>query len=91
MKVEIYSRADCPYCVNAKNAFKAADLGYTEYTVGANITKEQIQARVNKLGLNVQIKTVPQIFIDDVYIGGYTELVKQFEWAAAYHSNRPQR
>ena len=88
MKVEIYTKPNCPFCVNAKNAFKAADLPFTEYTVGANITKEQIQARTDAMGLHVKIQTVPQIFIDGAYVGGYSDLVRIYPWAQAYNSNK---
>jgi glutaredoxin 3 len=87
MKVEIYTKPTCPHCVNAKNAFKAANIPFTEYTIGANITKEQVQARVNALGLNVTVSTVPQIFIDDAYVGGYSDLIRIYPWANAYNSS----
>ena len=82
-KIEIYSIPNCPYCVKAKEAFDKNGFEYVNYTVdGKNVTKQQIQDRVNALGVPVQIKTVPQIFIDDKYVGGHSELVAQFPWAS---------
>jgi glutaredoxin len=88
MKIEIYSKESCPYCVNAKNACKAANLPFTEYVVGKNATKADIQARVDALGLSVPIQTVPQIFVDDAYVGGYSDLVRIYPWAQAYNSKK---
>ena len=88
MKIEIYGRDHCPYCVNAKKAFQSAGYKYTEHTIGKGHTKEDVQKRVDALGIPVVISTVPQIFIDDEYIGGYTDLVKRFEWAKNFHKNK---
>jgi glutaredoxin len=72
MKVEIYSRADCQFCTLAKNLLRSKNQPFTEYAIGTDgVNKETIQKRV---GTSPDIKTIPQIFIDDVHLGGYTEL-----------------
>lgn len=84
MKVQIYGRDNCPYCTRAKEACQSANIDFEFiYLVGpeATATKEDVQARIDALGLSVEVKTVPQIFVDDQYIGGYTELVNKFPWA----------
>lgn len=88
MKIEIYGTKTCPFCNNAKAAVKHANLTYTDYIVGENATKQDIQDRVNALGIQIEIKTVPQIFIDDQYVGGYTELLKLYDWARDYNRQR---
>lgn len=81
MKVEVYSIPNCPYCVKAKNSLKEHGMDYSEYTVdNISYTRDDIQKRVDSLGLDVEIRTVPQIFIDDGYIGGYAELMNHFKW-----------
>ena len=50
-----------------------ADIEYTEYTVGLDTLWENVQARAP-----VDITTVPQIWIDGQYVGGYAELVKWY-------------
>lgn len=69
MRVEVYSKDGCPYCTKAKELLKKRGLAFTEHKVGGDVTKEMIQERVGS-----PIRTVPQIFIDDKHIGGYTEL-----------------
>jgi len=86
MKIEIYAKEHCPYCIDAKNAMKQAGYAYTEYTIGKDATKEDVQKRVDSLGLDVKIMTVPQIFIEDAYVGGYTDLVRLYKWAREYNS-----
>jgi len=76
MKIELYTKPSCPYCVSAKKFLTEKGKSFTEYTLGENgVTKQTIVDRLN--GQNV--RTVPQIFIDDKHVGGYTELVKTWE------------
>jgi glutaredoxin 1 len=75
MKVEIFSKDGCPYCVKAKNLLNLKGLSFTEHTVGQNgIDKQVIEERAGK-----PIRTVPQIFIDEAHIGGFTDLEKWFK------------
>lgn len=76
-KVEIYSTAICPYCVAAKNLLKSRGLDYQEVRVDTDPA-----ARSVMLERSHGARTVPQIFIDGQYIGGYEEL------AAAAHDGR---
>ena len=71
-KVEIYSKSNCSYCVMAMNFFDSKGISYEVYSADdPNIFEEM-------LSRNPQARTVPQIFIDDKLIGGYTDLVKKF-------------
>lgn len=82
MKIEIYSINNCPYCTKAKEIFNKNGFEFTNYLVdGKNINKTHIQKRVDALGINTKISTVPQIFIDDQYVGGHSELVSKYAWA----------
>ena len=80
MKIEIYTKPTCGYCIQAKNLLNSKNIPFTEYTVGVQFSKEDIQSRIQSMGLSDQVKTVPQIFYTDknnktTYIGGYTDLV----------------
>ena len=71
-KVEIYSKSNCSYCVMAMNFFDSKGMAYEVYSADdPNIFDEMLKR-------NPQARTVPQIFIDDKLIGGYTDLVKKF-------------
>lgn len=75
MKIEIYSKEGCTYCVQAKQHFQNHGLAYTEYKLGTDATKEDLQARVPE---GVVVRQIPQIFIDDEYIGGYINMMEWF-------------
>ena len=67
-KVEIYSRSNCSYCDMAKNFFDSKGINYDVYNADdPTVFKEMLERNPNA-------RTVPQIFIDDHLIGGYTDL-----------------
>lgn len=74
MKVEIYTKDACPYCVQAKTLIKNKGWEYTEHFIDANSRTQLLEELTTRLG--TPPRTVPQIFIDDVSVGGYTDLVK---------------
>lgn len=80
MKIEIYTKPTCSFCARAKDALKKRGHSYTEYVVGQDATKETIQNRINSLGIATVVRTVPQIFIDEEYVGGYDELRHKYNW-----------
>jgi glutaredoxin len=75
MKIEVYGKDTCPYCVKAKQLLKEKNLPFTDVKVGVDVTREQVQQLAEAAGAKVEIKSIPQIIIDGKYIGGYTDLV----------------
>ncbi len=73
MKAIVWSKTSCPYCVNAKNLLVQKGYEIEERVIGNGYTKEQLLESVP------MARTVPQIFLDGEYIGGYEDLVKYFE------------
>ena len=71
-KVEIYSRSNCSYCVMAMNFLDSKGIKYDVYSADDPKVFEEMLER------NPQARTVPQIFIDDKLIGGYTDLVENY-------------
>ena len=68
-KVEIYTKMFCGFCVRAKRLLDSKGVDYTEYDVTMGGAKrDEMMAR------RPDARTVPQIFIDDVAIGGSDEL-----------------
>lgn len=68
-KVEIYSSAHCPYCVMAKQLLDRKGVVYDEIRVDLDPGKRQ------EMMTKSRQRTVPQIFINNEAIGGYTDLV----------------
>lgn len=69
--IKIYSSAFCPYCSWAKKMLDAKKASYTEIRI------DQVEgAQQEMLTKSGGQMTVPQIFIGDVHVGGYTDMVK---------------
>ena len=68
-KIEVYTTASCPYCVAAKNLLKAKGLSWEEIRVDDDAAQREAM-----LTRSQGHRTVPQIFINDRFIGGYQEL-----------------
>ena len=75
-KVEIYTTASCSYCLAAKMLLKQNGYGYEEIRVDTD------PARLSEMLARTRQRSVPQIFIDGLYIGGYHDL------AAAAHDGK---
>ena len=68
MKATVWSKNACPFCVQAKALLESRGIEFEERNVSADWTREQLLEAVPTA------RTLPQIFLDDNYIGGFTEL-----------------
>lgn len=69
MKVLVYSKEHCPYCVQAKRLLTQKGVQFEEIHVDQDPKKlEEMLAKSNGQ------RTVPQIFIGDHHVGGFTDL-----------------
>ena len=74
MKAVVWSKYNCPYCDQAKALLKQKNIEFEERNISqGDWTKEQLLEAVPTA------RTLPQIFLDDNYIGGFTELRKHFQ------------
>jgi glutaredoxin len=72
MKITIYSKPNCIYCDKSKALLTGLDLSYEEKMFGKDFkSPEELYEAVGK-----QVRTMPQIVIDDVLVGGYNQLVE---------------
>lgn len=67
--VRIYSTSWCPYCVAAKRYFTQRGVAFEEIDL-----TEDDEGR-DELTQRTGQRTVPQIFIGDTHVGGYTDLM----------------
>jgi glutaredoxin 3 len=69
MATVIYTKPNCPYCSRAINILKLKQIAFKEVDVSetAMLFEEMILRSGGR-------KTVPQIFIHNVYIGGCDDL-----------------
>lgn len=85
MKVEIFGFEgyNCPFCVNAKRLCEAKKYEYTYTPVnngvgedGRPIKDEALIAEIEKRA-GAPIRTMPQIFVNNKYIGGFEQFRAQ--------------
>jgi len=70
MKAIVWSKNHCPYCDQAKKLLELKGIEFEERNITIDWTREQL------LEVVPNARTVPQIFLDDKLIGGFTELRK---------------
>jgi len=68
MTAIVWSKYHCPYCDQAKALLKSKGYIIEEKKIGDGYTKEELLEAVPTA------RTVPQIFIEDELVGGFTEL-----------------
>ena len=68
MQAVLWSKYNCPFFEQAKWLLKMKGIHFVEKKIGDGYTKEELLEAVPTA------RTVPQIFIDDQLIGGFTEL-----------------
>jgi glutaredoxin len=67
----IYSKPDCVFCKRAKDLLELLGEDFEEF----NILEGNNRTNMNT-ALGYEARTVPQIWNDTTYVGGYTELVE---------------
>lgn len=71
--ITIYGKPSCGYCDLAKNMAKKGNLEFEYKDITLTKFREELFSRAP-----VEVKTVPQIFVDGQYVGGYDKFVKYF-------------
>jgi glutaredoxin 3 len=67
--ITIYSTAVCPYCVAAKNFLASKGQSWEEVRIDLD------PAQREKMMALTRRTSVPQIFIGDVHVGGYDDMI----------------
>ena len=70
-RVEIYTKAFCPYCARAMRLL--ADKGVTPEETDITMDRHAREAMIGRAGGRT---TVPQIFIDGSHVGGSDDLAE---------------
>jgi glutaredoxin 3 len=71
MKAIVWSKPMCPFCDKAKNLLKTKGIEYEERNIAQGWKIQDL------LEAAPSAKTMPQIWLDDEYIGGFYELEKK--------------
>ena len=74
MNAVVWSKDQCMFCEMAKDLLADYNIEYQERNISkGEWTREQLQEAAPGS------KTVPQIFLDGKYVGGFTELKQYME------------
>lgn len=72
MRIDIYSKEDCPYCQFAKEYLEMNDRVYTTYMLGRDFNRDDVVKQFPTA------RSFPIVVIDNEYIGGFNELKQYF-------------
>jgi glutaredoxin 3 len=67
--VEIYTWNSCPFCIRAKSLLNTKGVQFTEYAIDGDES-----ARSKMAERSSGRRSVPQIFIDGVHVGGCDDI-----------------
>lgn len=76
MRAIVWSKDNCTFCDQAKALLEQRNIAYEERKIGHGFSREDLLEAVPTA------RTVPQIFVNNNYIGGFTELRKYIEETA---------
>ena len=76
MKAIVWSKDNCAFCDQAKALLEQRNIAYEERKIGYGYTREDLLEAVPTA------RTVPQIFVNNNHVGGFTELRQYIEQTA---------
>ena len=78
MKATIYTKNNCTFCVQAKTLMNIRGIEWEELNMQKN-PENQVELMEKCEKINIVPRTVPQIWIDDDYVGGFQELKNKLD------------
>ncbi len=77
LSATIYSKNECPFCIKANNLLKMQSQDFNEIKLVRDLNRENFLAELTQRIGQTPTK-VPQIFLGDQHIGGFTELAAHY-------------
>lgn len=71
--IKIYSTKSCPYCVRAKSYLTENGFDYDEVDLTNKFSE------IDEIKRKTGHRTVPLIFVNDRFVGGYTDMISKIE------------
>jgi glutaredoxin 3 len=78
LKILIYSKSTCMYCVRAKDLLDKNSIPYQMIDLSNNVDLHQ------KLAAKTGQNTVPYVFVNDQFVGGFNQLKSMEESGQFY-------
>lgn len=67
-KIVVYTTPTCPFCISAKNLLNQKGYAFEEIDVSDPVARESLLKKANGR------RTVPQIFLGALHVGGFDDL-----------------
>ena len=67
-EVQVYTWSNCPFCIRAKDLLSRKGVPFKEIDLDGK--DDELKALRERTGM----RTVPQIFIGETHVGGFSEL-----------------
>ena len=78
MKAKLYTKNSCTFCVQAKTLMNIRGIEFEELNMQTHPEiRNELMEKCEKI--NISPRTVPQIWIDDAYVGGFQELKNKLD------------
>lgn len=71
-KIELWTFTTCPFCVKAKRLLDKLNIEYKEYVIPFG------DSRLKELEEKSGCGTLPQLFVDDVFIGDNSKMYELY-------------
>ena len=73
MKAVVWSKDNCPYCSQAKDLLESKGIEFEERKLGSGWSTDDLFQAVPGA------RSVPQIFLNEEYVGGFKDLVVKLQ------------
>ena len=74
MKIKIYGKANCQYCIKAVSLVTQKNIQFEYLSLGADFDREELLEMFPDAKTFPQIEVLTEVGLE--YVGGYTELVE---------------
>ena len=72
-KITVYSKSNCGQCDYIKNIMKQRNIDYNEIIIDDKKERQKLYMKIDR-DEDILVETMPQIYINDEYLGGFLEL-----------------
>ena len=73
-KIVIYGKSNCKYCLLTKKYLDSSNVTYEYISLDDDNDRKNFFDNINRNKKN-KLKTVPQIYLDNIHVGGYDDLM----------------